>query len=293
MARRVGSAADAIATASATSSLTAVGGRPVAMARVAAGEDAVSKYGTHLATPAAQGSSEVPLPKEFEALRQRTLALQEEEYWVAHSLEDEALEFRLQAVAFVSHGAFLHKFRKSGREKPHRRFVKVTGGEGLCILHWEKKSAAVVRADAEVYESCFQGVDLLDEGTCFQVILEKRMLFFQAESPEELQLWVSGVNAIVTGEAVILAEEALGARGALAVVLGELALARRHALLAAVHLQRMVGMMVVVVAVGNAYHARAPTNTCAHTLTHAFTRTHARTHSHPHVHVRVRIFHNT
>ena len=36
MARRVGSAADAIATASATSSLTAVGGRPVAMARVAA-----------------------------------------------------------------------------------------------------------------------------------------------------------------------------------------------------------------------------------------------------------------
>ena len=100
----------------------------------------------------------------------------------SHSLQDEALEFRLQAVAFVSHGAFLHKFRKSGREKLHRRFVKVTG-EGLCILHWEKKSAAAVRADAEVYESCFQGADLLDEGTCFQVILEKRMLFFQAESP--------------------------------------------------------------------------------------------------------------
>ena len=184
------------------------------MARhVASAEEAVQKYGQHLATPAAQGESTVPLPKEFEELRQRTLALQEEEYWVAHSLQDEALEFRLQAVAFVSHGAFLHKFRKSGREKPHRRFVKVTGGEGLCILHWEKKSAAVVRADAEVYESCFQGVDLLDEGTCFQVILEKRMLFFQAESPEELQLWVSGVNAIVTGEAVILAEEALGGTG--------------------------------------------------------------------------------
>ena len=181
--------------------------------RVASAEEAVQKYGQHLATPAAQGESTVPLPKEFEELRQRTLALQEEEYWVAHSLQDEALEFRLQAVAFVSHGAFLHKFRKSGREKPHRRFVKVTGGEGLCILHWEKKSAAVVRADAEVYESCFQGVDLLDEGTCFQVILEKRMLFFQAESPEELQLWVSGVNAIVTGEAVILAEEALGGTG--------------------------------------------------------------------------------
>ena len=181
--------------------------------RVASAEEAVQKYGQHLSTPAAQGESTVPLPKEFEELRQRTLALQEEEYWVAHSLQDEALEFRLQAVAFVSHGAFLHKFRKSGREKPHRRFVKVTGGEGLCILHWEKKSAAVVRADAEVDESCFQGVDLLDERTCFQVILEKRMLFFQAESPEELQLWVSGVNAIVTGEAVILAEEALGGTG--------------------------------------------------------------------------------
>ena len=198
----------------ATATATVGGPRPVAMAtRVASAEEAVQKYGQHLATPAAQGESTVPLPKEFEELRQRTLALQEEEYWVAHSLQDEALEFRLQAVAFVSHGAFLHKFRKSGREKPHRRFVKVTGGEGLCILHWEKKSAAVVRADAEVYESCFQGVDLLDEGTCFQVILEKRMLFFQAESPEELQLWVSGVNAIVTGEAVILAEEALGGTG--------------------------------------------------------------------------------
>ena len=137
----------------ATATATVGGPRPVAMAtRVASAEEAVQKYGQHLATPAAQGESTVPLPKEFEELRQRTLALQEEEYWVAHSLQDEALEFRLQAVAFVSHGAFLHKFRKSGREKPHRRFVKVTGGEGLCILHWEKKSAAVVRADAEVRE---------------------------------------------------------------------------------------------------------------------------------------------
>ena len=73
--------------------------------RVASAEEAVQKYGQHLSTPAAQGESTVPLPKEFEELRQRTLALQEEEYWVAHSLQDEALEFRLQAVAFVSHGA--------------------------------------------------------------------------------------------------------------------------------------------------------------------------------------------
>ena len=98
--------------------------------------------------PPAAGRVGGALPKEFE-LRQRTLALQEE-YWVAHSLQDEALEFRLQAVAFVSHGAFLHKFRKSGRES-RRRAVK-DGGEGLCILHWEKKSA-VVRADAEVYRA--------------------------------------------------------------------------------------------------------------------------------------------
>ena len=86
----------------ATATPTVGGARPVAMAtRVASAEEAVQKYGQHLATPAAQGESTVPLPKEFEELRQRTLALQEEEYWVAHWLQDEALEFRLQAVAFV------------------------------------------------------------------------------------------------------------------------------------------------------------------------------------------------
>ena len=111
---------------------TTVGGARPRDGDSVAAEEAVQKYGQHLSTPAAQGESTVPLPKEFEELRQRTLALQEEEYWVAHSLQDEALEVRLQAVAVVSHGAFLHKFRKSGREKPHRRFVKVTGGEGCA-----------------------------------------------------------------------------------------------------------------------------------------------------------------
>ena len=60
MARRVASAEEAVAMATATA--TVGGPRPVAMAtRVASAEEAVQKYGQHLATPAApQAASLVP-----------------------------------------------------------------------------------------------------------------------------------------------------------------------------------------------------------------------------------------
>ncbi len=79
------------------------------------------------------------------------------------SLDDPELEADLRAAAFVTHGGLLHKWRKGGREKPHRRFVRVACGASSLsgrrlqvVLHWDKKSEEVVRADDEIYESCFQ-----------------------------------------------------------------------------------------------------------------------------------------
>ena len=94
----------------------------------------------------------------------------------------------------VTHGGLLHKFRKSGREKPHRRFVRVACGASSLsgrrlqpMLHWDKKSAVLVRADDEVYQSCFQGDGTPDAPGCFQVILDKRMLFLVAENPDDVR----------------------------------------------------------------------------------------------------------
>ena len=63
----------------------------------------------------------------FQKLSRHCSALSEH-YYVVDTLGDEELEANLRAAAHVAHGGMLHKFRKSGREKPHRRFVRVTGG---------------------------------------------------------------------------------------------------------------------------------------------------------------------
>ena len=121
---------------------------------------------------------------------------------VADCLNDPELEADMRAAAFVSHGGMLQKWRKAGREKPHRRFVRVacgmssSSGRRLQVeLHWDKKSDVVVRADDEIYESCFQG-DGSPTPNAFQVILAKRMLFLVADSKEEQAFWVTGINAI-------------------------------------------------------------------------------------------------
>ena len=111
----------------------------------------------------------------------------------ADALGDPELEDDMRAAAFVSHGGQLSKWRKAGREKPHRRFVRVASGASSTsgrrmqvVLHWDKKSEEVVRADEEVYDKCFQGEAPNSPGA-FQVILTKRMLFLVAETAEEVR----------------------------------------------------------------------------------------------------------
>ena len=135
------------------------------------------------------------LPPRFEELWRHCAVLCEDNYWVAASLGDEELEQKMRAAAFVLRGSMLQKFRKSGRERPHLRYVRaeygapssMVNGNRQVLLHWDKKSAVLVRADDEVYQSCFQGDGTPDAPGCFQVILDKRMLFLVAESPDDVR----------------------------------------------------------------------------------------------------------
>ena len=144
------------------------------------------------------------LPLYFQTLRRHCASLADDKHWRVLNLGDTELEGNLRAAAHVTHGGMLQKFRKSGREKPHRRFVRVIGGMSSLSgrrlqpqLMWDKKSSAIVRADKEVYESCFQGEAAPDGPGCFQVILDKRMLFLVADTDEEKEVWVRGINAVV------------------------------------------------------------------------------------------------
>ena len=150
------------------------------------------------------GQSDPKLPLYFQTLRRHCASLADDTHWRVNELGDAELEGNLRAAAHVTHGGMLHKFRKSGREKPHRRFVRVVGGTSSLSgrqlqaqLMWDKKSSVIVRADTEVYESCFQGEAAPDGPGCFQVILDKRMLFLVADTEEEKEVWVRGINAVV------------------------------------------------------------------------------------------------
>lgn len=145
------------------------------------------------------------LPVHFQTLARHCASLSDEQYWEVETLGDPELEEQLRAAAHVTHGGSLHKFRKSGRERPHRRFVRVQCGTSSLsgrrlqtVLHWDKKSAPIVRADEDIYQSCFQGEETPSQPGCFQVILDKRMLFLVADTTEERRLWVLGINAIVS-----------------------------------------------------------------------------------------------
>ena len=145
------------------------------------------------------------LPLRFKTLWRHCAALSEDSYRTVKGLGDRELEENLRCAARVAHGGMLLKFRKAGREKPHRSFVKVVGGSFQLsgrrtpvALAWDRKNEIVVRADAEVYGSCFQGDSAPDGPGCFQVILDKRMLFLVADSPEDKEAWVRGINAIVS-----------------------------------------------------------------------------------------------
>ena len=89
-------------------------------------------------------SSTASLPMRFQELWQHCAALNDEAYWETEGFGDPELEADLRAAAIVMRGGKLHKFRKSGRDKPHQRWVHVAKGifppsrRVQAVLHWEE-----------------------------------------------------------------------------------------------------------------------------------------------------------
>ncbi len=138
------------------------------------------------------------LPLSFQMILQNCRALAGDSYWQVEGLDDEDLEASLRAAAFVFRGGELMKYQKSGRGKPHKRVFRVASGpSGKIHLAWDTRKEDIVRADANVYASCFQGDRPPDAAGSFQLILALRMLFVVAESAAERDNWVVGINAVV------------------------------------------------------------------------------------------------
>ena len=117
-----------------------------------------------------------------------------------------ALDFRLQAAAFVIRGAWCVKFL-TGKTGRHRRFMKVMGSSGT--LSWGKHVGVMDRADASPYPDIDDGAArlqreqrLTDEeaARCFQVVLGQRTLHLMAMHIDEKRLWLGGINAILSGQ---------------------------------------------------------------------------------------------
>ena len=146
-----------------------------------------------------------PLPPEFEALVGRRPDLQRLRFWTVCDLGSADVEATLLAAAFVVRGGHLSKWRKGGRAGTHDRFIKVAskdGGAAGAVLLWESKRGDIVRADEELFTSCFEGT--AETSQCFQVVLERRMLFFSAHASSR-QRWCEGINCLASGRVRVLA----------------------------------------------------------------------------------------
>ncbi|EOD35110.1 hypothetical protein EMIHUDRAFT_227891 [Emiliania huxleyi CCMP1516] len=146
-----------------------------------------------------------PLPPEFEALVGRRPDLQRLRFWTVCDLGSADVEATLLAAAFVVRGGHLSKWRKGGRAGTHDRFIKVAskdGGAAGAVLLWESKRGDIVRADDEIFTSCFEGT--AETSQCFQVVLERRMLFFSAHASSR-QRWCEGINCLASGRVRVLA----------------------------------------------------------------------------------------
>ena len=87
-----------------------------------------------------------PLPRYFQQLWQHCGSLSDDNYLVTDGLDDAELEAELRAAVFVLRGAHLHKYRKSGREKPAIKFMNVESWaeapgarRSRAQLQWDKK----------------------------------------------------------------------------------------------------------------------------------------------------------
>lgn len=152
------------------------------------------------AITAAEGT-EMPQP--------RSHGLNDLAIFIVARSERAALEFRLRAVAFVVSGSWVIMLN-CGAMKSKSKFVKASSRSGtLCwgLRHRGK----MVRADATPYpelrgatprdgRSEHLACDGSAERACsFAVLLQYRTIYLLAPNEEEKQMWVAGINTLLSG----------------------------------------------------------------------------------------------
>ena len=119
--------------------------------------------------------------------------------------ERAAMDARLRAAAFVVSGGWLIKF-VAGKRLRHSRFVRMLGSSGTIV--WGTQSGRVEHADPTPRPDLKDGAArlqkeqrLTDEELrrCFQVVLDNRTLLMMAASVDDKQMWVAGINAVLSG----------------------------------------------------------------------------------------------
>jgi len=108
---------------------------------------------------------------------------------------------RIHAAGVVVKGGNMIKF-VLGRRKQHNRFFKVQGTGMQARLVWTGgHRGRLLKAQATTPTGLQREQRLEDEELqrCFTVVLEGKVLALMAESREEKQQWVDGLNAIAEG----------------------------------------------------------------------------------------------
>ena len=140
-------------------------------------------------------------------------------------------EFTEQAVRFVLNGGGVRKFEKSGKSRPHGVEMRLIpcGASGPLLVWWDDakqkrspseknhgKLGVVVRVEDELSRQTarvdeFKGDAYFDkhldeEVLFFTITLRSRSLFLLAASTLEKELWMTGTEAIQSGEAAQMPE---------------------------------------------------------------------------------------
>lgn len=109
-------------------------------------------------------------------------------------------------LSFAAHGAHCIKFVHQRPAARHRRFFRALGSSGT--LTWGSRMGQLVQAESTPYPEERDGFARLQRehalpaeecAKCFQLVLVERNLLLMAPTVEEKQLWVAGINALLSG----------------------------------------------------------------------------------------------
>lgn len=130
--------------------------------------------------------------------------------FIVSKTERSALEFRLRAATFVVAGSWVIQLN-CGSKASKRKFFKASSRSGtLCWGH--RHQGKMVRADATPYpelrgatprngggEHLLASSGSAERACSFTVLLQYQTIYLLAPSEEEKQMWVAGINTLLSG----------------------------------------------------------------------------------------------